>query len=178
MKNNKWPGHLNKLSSPIPWRFHMKFGFNWPSGFREDIWTHTHSLTREPSALNKLYMYSCTPEHNNCELFQMKTYRSGGGGGIGDGRQKCSSVGILCSNGIFLEWNLWSREKISSGEDTVLYSGKTHGYFSQLFKREIKTLAHLRHCQDSSEVKSRHLSPAMSPLFAAPTGLGFQMTGA
>ena len=29
--------YLNKLSSPIPWRFHMKFGFNWPSGFREDI---------------------------------------------------------------------------------------------------------------------------------------------
>ena len=46
MKNNKWPGpppaHLNKLP-PIPWRFHMKFGFSWPSGFREDIWTHTHT---------------------------------------------------------------------------------------------------------------------------------------
>ena len=33
---------------------------------------------------------------------------------------------------------------------------------------EIKTPAHLRHCRDSSEVKSWHLSPAMSPLSAAP----------
>ena len=38
--------HLIKLSSPIPWRSHIKFGFSWPSDFREDIWkhTHTHSL--------------------------------------------------------------------------------------------------------------------------------------
>ena len=37
--------HLNKLSSPIPW-FLMKFGFNWPSSFREDISTHTHTHAR------------------------------------------------------------------------------------------------------------------------------------
>ena len=37
--------HLNKLSSPIPWRIHMKFGFSWPSGLREDIWKHTHTHT-------------------------------------------------------------------------------------------------------------------------------------
>ena len=30
--------HLNKLSSPNPKELHMKFGFNWPSGFRgEDV---------------------------------------------------------------------------------------------------------------------------------------------
>ena len=28
-----------KFLFPYPWRFHMKFGFNWPSGFREeDVW--------------------------------------------------------------------------------------------------------------------------------------------
>ena len=45
--------HLNKLSSPIPWRFHMKFGFNWPSGFREDIWTHTHTHTHTHTWIEK-----------------------------------------------------------------------------------------------------------------------------
>ena len=30
---------LNKLSSLIPWRLHMKFVFDWPSGFwEEDVW--------------------------------------------------------------------------------------------------------------------------------------------
>ena len=95
-----------------PWRFHMKFGFNWPSGFREDSWTHTHThtqthihththththyiyttdrqtyihmLTREPSALNKLYMYSCTPEHNSWEFVSGEKYRGCGvGRGVG-----------------------------------------------------------------------------------------------
>ena len=32
-------------------------------------------------------------------------------------------------------------------------------YVCKAFRREINTPAHLRHCQDSSEVKSRHLSP-------------------
>ena len=37
-----------------------------------------------------------------------------------------------------------------------------------VFLREIKTPAHLRHCRDSSEVKSLHLGPAMSPESPAP----------
>ena len=28
--------HLCKLSTPFPRRLHMKFGFDWPSGFREE----------------------------------------------------------------------------------------------------------------------------------------------
>ena len=46
------------------------------------------------------------------------------------------------------------------------------------FWRKIKTPAHLRHCWDSSEVKSLHLGPAMSPEFPAPREPGIQMTGA
>ena len=34
--------HLNKLSSPIPGRFHMKFSFSWPFDFTH-IHTHTHT---------------------------------------------------------------------------------------------------------------------------------------
>ena len=45
-----------------------------------------------------------------------------------------------------------------------------------VFWREIKTLAHLRYCQDSSKVKSLHLGPAMSPESPAPRELGIQMT--
>ena len=44
-----------------------------------------------------------------------------------------------------------------------------------VFRREIKTPAHLRHCRDSLKVKSLHLGPAMSP---APKEPGLQMTGA
>ena len=30
--------HLYKNGSPFPWRLHIKFGFDWPSGFRgEDV---------------------------------------------------------------------------------------------------------------------------------------------
>ena len=43
----------------------------------EHTHTYIHTLTREPSALNKLYMYSCTPEHNSWELFQMTKYGVG-----------------------------------------------------------------------------------------------------
>ena len=46
------------------------------------------------------------------------------------------------------------------------------------FLREIKTPAHLRHCRDSSKVKSLHLGPAMSPESPAPREPGIQMTGA
>ena len=58
---------LNKFSSPIPLWFNIKFGFSWPSCFREDFehtHKHIHTRIREPSALNKLYMplYSCSPE--------------------------------------------------------------------------------------------------------------------
>ena len=42
-----------------------------------------------------------------------------------------------------------------------------------VFWREIKTPAHLRHCRDSSKVKSLHLGPVISP--REP---GIQMTGA
>ena len=41
------------------------------------------------------------------------------------------------------------------------------------FWREIKTPANLRHCRDSSKVKSLHLGPAMSP---APREPRTQMT--
>ena len=27
--------HLYSLSLPIPWRLQIKFGFNWPSGYKE-----------------------------------------------------------------------------------------------------------------------------------------------
>ena len=47
-----------------------------------------------------------------------------------------------------------------------------------LFWREIKTPAHLRHCRDSSKVKSLHLGPAMSPESPAPREPGKQLTGA
>ena len=47
-----------------------------------------------------------------------------------------------------------------------------------VFWREIKTPAHLRHCQDSSKVKSLHLGHAMSPESPAPREPGIQMTGA
>ena len=38
---------LNKLSSPVSRRLHMKFGFNRPSGFRDvwKCWQHTHTQT-------------------------------------------------------------------------------------------------------------------------------------
>ena len=47
-----------------------------------------------------------------------------------------------------------------------------------VFWREIKAPAHLRHCRDSSKVKSLHLGPAMSPKSPAPREPGVQMTGA
>ena len=47
-----------------------------------------------------------------------------------------------------------------------------------VFWREIKTPEHLRHCRDSSTVKSLHLGPAMSPESPAPREPGIQMTGA
>ena len=50
-----------------------------------------------------------------------------------------------------------------------------------VFWREIKTPTHLRHCRDSSKVKSLHLGPAMSPESLAPMDPmqpGIQMTGA
>ena len=51
-------------------------------------------------------------------------------------------------------------------------------YVCKAFWREIDTPAHLRHCHDSSGVKSRHLSPTVSPLSPASLGPEFQMTGA
>ena len=35
-------GHVTQIlrinfRSPDPWRFHMKFGYDWPSGFGEDL---------------------------------------------------------------------------------------------------------------------------------------------
>ena len=47
-----------------------------------------------------------------------------------------------------------------------------------VFWRDIKTPAHLRHCRDSSKVKSLHLGPTMSPESPAPREPGIQMTGA
>ena len=29
--------HLYNFSFPFPWRHHMKFCFDWPSGFGEDV---------------------------------------------------------------------------------------------------------------------------------------------
>ena len=50
------------------------------------------------------------------------------------------------------------------------------GYFSPLYWREVKTPAHPRHCRDTSQVKPRHVSPAIPPLSPVPGG-GIQMTG-
>ena len=47
-----------------------------------------------------------------------------------------------------------------------------------VFWQEIKTPAHLRHCRDSSKVKSLPFGPAMSPESPAPREPGIQMTGA
>ena len=47
-----------------------------------------------------------------------------------------------------------------------------------VFRREIKTPAHIRHCRDSSKAKSQHLGPAMSPESPAPREPGIKMTGA
>ena len=47
-----------------------------------------------------------------------------------------------------------------------------------LYLREIKTPAQPRHHRDSPEVKSCHLSPAMSMLSPVLGGPGIQMTGA
>ena len=47
-----------------------------------------------------------------------------------------------------------------------------------VFWWKIKTPAHLRHCRDSSKVKSLHLGPAKSPESPAPKEPGIQMTGA
>ena len=34
-----WPGLFwTNFRSPVSKRLHMKFGFKWPSGFREDVW--------------------------------------------------------------------------------------------------------------------------------------------
>ena len=43
-------------------------------------------------------------------------------------------------------------------------------YVCKAFWQEINTSVHQRHCQDSSRVKSQHLSPAMSPLSPDPSG--------
>ena len=32
-----WPRPRNNFRSPDPWKLHMKFGFEWPSGFGEDV---------------------------------------------------------------------------------------------------------------------------------------------
>ena len=126
--------------------------------------TYIHTLTREPSAFNKLYKYTCTPEHNIWELFQMKTYGDwwGGGGAVSLKAKHYIFVGVaglfffffsnpvggwllwkciifckwwsfskmqLCAYLLFkwdlLEWSLGPREKLSPGENTVLYPGKT-----------------------------------------------------
>ena len=53
--------------------------------------TYIHTYAHQgASALNKLYMYSCTPEHNNChwQLFQMKNMGGGGGERGGGGAWK------------------------------------------------------------------------------------------
>ena len=62
--------HLYKLSSPSPWRLHMKFGFDWPSGvvqFRPycQVWrlgpldlTHMAQRTFQPRhSLSKSYVH-------------------------------------------------------------------------------------------------------------------------
>ena len=33
----KWP--QTNFHPAYPWRLHTKFGFDWQSGFREDVWT-------------------------------------------------------------------------------------------------------------------------------------------
>ena len=67
--------------------------------------------------------------------------------------------------------------KVSLTERAKLLDYNTSSWlWIYAFWRENNTLAPLRHCQDSSEVKSRHLTLAMSLLSPAPTGPGFQTT--
>ena len=47
-----------------------------------------------------------------------------------------------------------------------------------VYLREMKTPANPRHSRDSSEVKARHFSPAVSPLSPAQGGPRIQMFGA
>ena len=63
-------GHLGLVTqmpqtnfrSPDPWRLHMKFGFDWPSGFEEDLWKWWtdnrpclyYNLTNEPKGSGEL----------------------------------------------------------------------------------------------------------------------------
>ena len=44
-ENNKCAGPFRLTSNPILWRLLMKFGFNWPSGFREHTHARTHTHT-------------------------------------------------------------------------------------------------------------------------------------
>ena len=50
--------HLNKLSSPIQWRFHMKFDFNWAIGFKKRyLKTHTHMIHTYINTCTYAYTY-------------------------------------------------------------------------------------------------------------------------
>ena len=66
---------------------------------RTYIYTYIHTLTREHSALNKLYIYSCTPERLRVIPDGKIWVVEGGGGGQGHGR------GASMQNTIFL-WRL------------------------------------------------------------------------
>ena len=64
-----WHGaHLGQVTwtvwtyfrSPVPRRLHMKFGFNWPSDFRGDVWKywqHTHAVTPTPTHIRRTQAY-------------------------------------------------------------------------------------------------------------------------
>ena len=59
-----WPGSFEQTHSPIPRKLHVKFDFDWPSGFwGEDVWRMwmttmlaylSYKLTNKPSAQGEL----------------------------------------------------------------------------------------------------------------------------
>ena len=95
--------HLN-ISSPIPWRFHMKYGFSWPIGFREDIWkhTHTHRDTHTQFLHNRTQQLRVVPDE-----------RVGAGGGAGRVLWRQSTTFLWGWRGCFFflnpvgSWLLW-----------------------------------------------------------------------
>ena len=58
--------------SPDPWRLHMKFGFDWPSGFGEDLWKWCTDGRTDDGAW--LY-YKLTNEPKGSGELKNKSYR-------------------------------------------------------------------------------------------------------
>ena len=60
----------------------------------------------------------------------------------------------------------------------LIYYLDTETRLGQAIMVETETLVHVRHCQVSSEVNPRHLSPAMPTVYMVPWKRDIQKTGA